>query len=324
MRPLFSVTIPAYKRKFLAEAIESVLAQTDDDFELIIVNDHSPEDLDSVVKQFSDSRIHYFVNQKNCGAINVVDNWNICLNYASGEYIICMGDDDKLLPCCLSEYRKLISDYPNLAVYHGWTEIIDENSKPILMQEGRPVYESMFSAIYARWKGRLSFIGDYLFHTETLKKDGGFYFLPLAWGSDDLSSFIAASHAGIANTQVPVFQYRINSLTLSSTGNSKIKLQSIKGYKECCQSLLANTKVNDGVSEIFKMMAINELTHTIMKKQILEIKSDMIKNGIFEGIFKWYKLKKEIEISLSIIILSAFEAIKAKAWMHKNKNKNKK
>lgn len=318
MKPFFSVTIPAYKKKFLAEAIESVLSQTENDFELIIVNDHSPEDLDSVIKQYPDSRIRYFVNSKNCGATNVVDNWNICLNYASGEYIICMGDDDKLLPCCLSEYRKLILEYPNLAIYHGWTEIIDENSKLFLMQEGRPIYESMFSAIYARWKGRLSFIGDYLFHTETLKKDGGFYFLPLAWGSDDISSFIAASHAGIANTQTPVFQYRINSQTLSNTGNPKIKLQSIKGYKKRCESLLNEIKANDNISEIFKQMAIKELPHTILKKQILEIKSDMIKNGIISGLFRWLNCRKTIEIPQSIILLSVLEAIKSKAWKNRN------
>ena len=157
MKPFFSVTIPAYKTKFLSEAIESILTQTDRDFELIIVNDHSPENVDEIVFKFKDSRIRYYVNDTNCGAINVVDNWNKCLSYARGDYIICMGDDDKLLPCCLSEYRKLISKIPNLAVYHGWTEIINENSEVFMMQEGRPIYENLFSSMYARWKGRLSF-----------------------------------------------------------------------------------------------------------------------------------------------------------------------
>ena len=321
MKPFFSITIPAYKAKYLAETIDSILSQTDNDFELIIVNDHSPEDLDSIIKQYNDSRIHYYTNTKNCGAINVVDNWNICLNYASGEYIICMGDDDKLLPCCLKEYRKIISEYPKLAVYHGWTEIIDENSKPYLMQEGRPIFESMFSAMYARWKGRLSFIGDYLFHTETLKKDGGFYFLPLAWGSDDLSSFIAASHGGIANTQVPVFQYRINALTLSSNGDPKVKIQSIKEYKDKCEMLLNNVNADNLISEIFKKMAINQLPHTILRKYIFEIKSDMMKNGIFSGIFRWCKQMNALQIPLYLILLSAFETMKSMAWKYKMRKK---
>lgn len=46
----FTIAIPAYKRTFLKECIDSILAQTYKDFELIIINDASPEDLDSVVE----------------------------------------------------------------------------------------------------------------------------------------------------------------------------------------------------------------------------------------------------------------------------------
>lgn len=67
----FSITIPAYKQKYLYEAIESCLAQTYEDFELIIVDDASPEDLKSVVDQFDDKRIRFYRNEKNCGALNV-------------------------------------------------------------------------------------------------------------------------------------------------------------------------------------------------------------------------------------------------------------
>ena len=95
---LFSITIPAYKDKFLKEAIESVLSQTYENFEVIIVNDASPHNLDAIVNEFNDKRIRYFKNKNNCGARDVVDNWNICLNHASGDYVICMGDEDKLTP----------------------------------------------------------------------------------------------------------------------------------------------------------------------------------------------------------------------------------
>ena len=86
----FSVVVPAYKANFLKECIDSVLAQTYVDFEIIIVNDASPEDLDSIVSLYKDTRIRYYKNKTNCGAINVVDNWNKCLEYATGDYIICM------------------------------------------------------------------------------------------------------------------------------------------------------------------------------------------------------------------------------------------
>ena len=61
----FSITIPAYKQKYLYEAIESCLVQSYKDFELIVVDDASPEDLKSIVDMFSDPRLRYFRNKKN-------------------------------------------------------------------------------------------------------------------------------------------------------------------------------------------------------------------------------------------------------------------
>lgn len=229
----FSITIPAYKHQYLKECIDSCLAQTYDDFELVIVNDHSPEDLDTIVKKYDDPRIHYYVNEQNCGAVNVVDNWNKCLEYAKGDYIICMGDDDKLLPCCLDEYNRLIGKYPGLSVYHAWTEIISENSNVFMYQEQRPEYEGAYSFLYHRWNFRFwQFIGDFCFKTDRLREQGGFYKLPLAWTSDDITVFRAALDGGIANTQVPCFQYRNNGQTISSTGSCEKKMEAARLAKE--------------------------------------------------------------------------------------------
>lgn len=228
----FSVLIPAYKKKYLRECIESILAQTYSIFELVIVNDASPEDLDSVVCTFADEKIRYVKNEQNCGAVNVVDNWNKCLEYAEGDYVICMGDDDRLLPNCLEEYVKMINTYPNLDVYHAWTEIINEKSEVFQIQEPRPEIESVYSMIWGRMHGRKQYIGDFLFKTDRLKAIGGFYKLPLAWGSDDITAFLAAEKYGIANSQIPLFQYRDSAITLSSSSNNaEHKFDGIKKYK---------------------------------------------------------------------------------------------
>lgn len=235
----FSITIPAYKQKYLAEAIDSCLAQTCQDFELIIVNDHSPENLDDVVSLYDDPRIRYYVNEKNCGAADVVDNWNICLSYANGEFIICMGDDDKLLPCCLEEYAKLMEQYPGLSVYHAWTELINENSQLFMFQEQRPQYESAYAFLWHRWTFRhWQFIGDFLYDTKRLREQGGFYKLPLAWTSDDITAFRAALDGGIANTQKPCFQYRSNSQTISNNGSHQAKLEATLFAKNWYEEIL--------------------------------------------------------------------------------------
>lgn len=208
----FSVTIPAYKDRYLKETIDSVLAQTYQNYEIVIVNDASPYDLDSIVSQYDDPRIRYFKNEKNCGAKNVVDNWNICLSHATGEYVMCIGDDDNLTPRCLQDFADLIEKYPDLDLYHARSEIIDDDSNFVCLLEKRPEWESVYSLMY---NPRSTHLGDWLFRTEALCKNGGFYKLPYGWQSDDISAFIAAASHGVANTQEVGFQYRGNGLSIS-------------------------------------------------------------------------------------------------------------
>lgn len=226
----FSITIPAYKSQYLKEAIESVILQTYSDWELIIVDDCSPENLSDIVQSYlSDSRIRYYRNKQNCGAVNVVDNWNCCLSYCTADYVICMGDDDRLLPCCLDEYRALIKKYPDLNVYHTRTEIIDGNGEVINLQEPRPEWESALSMVWNRWASRdKQYIGDFCYNIKFLNAIGGYYKLPLAWGTDDITTTMAAKERGIANTQTFGFQYRENSLTItSSVTNARIKIEAV-------------------------------------------------------------------------------------------------
>ena len=150
----FSILVPAYKDLFLKECIDSILSQTYADFELIIANDCSPFDIDGIVSQYTDDRIIYYKNERRFGAVELVKNWNQCLAHANGDYVICMGDDDKLLPNCLSDYVDLIKKYPNLDLYHMRTQVIDENSNIINIQEDRPDRESVYSIIWHYWNKR--------------------------------------------------------------------------------------------------------------------------------------------------------------------------
>lgn len=218
----FSVVIPSYKARFLSRAVASVIAQTVSAWELIVVDDASPEDLKAILDRFpEDSRIRYYRNEKNIGAVNLVDNWNLCLEYCSGDYVICMGDDDELAPCCLENLSALMEKYPGLGVYHSRTAVIDEEGREIEVLESRPEFESSLAMLWGRWSGRRQFIGDFCFKLELLKRNGGFFKLPLAWFSDEISEYIAARGDGVAipdgvaNTSEPGFRYRINQSSIS-------------------------------------------------------------------------------------------------------------
>lgn len=285
----FSITIPAYKQKYLYEAIESCLAQTYKDFELIIVDDASPEDLKSVVDRFQDSCIRYYRNEKNCGALHVVDNWNICLGYAKGDYVICMGDDDRLLPNCLEEYSRLIDKYPDLDIYHGVTEIIDENGNVTNMQEARPEREGMYSMISGRLRNsRLQYIGDWLFKRTALEQLNGYVNMPMAWGSDDLTAYTIAKNKGVANTQIPVFQYRISSLTISNSGHYREKAKIQFDVLNQVESLLRKGEGKvEGVEDVYRKAMLDKMSELKRMAVGSYMRSDMRSNGRLKGLVWW-------------------------------------
>ena len=308
----FSILIPAYKRRFLAEAVESVLAQTCADFELIIVNDASPEDLRSVVTPYlGDPRVRYYENAHNCGAVDVVDNWNICLSHAAGDYVLCMGDDDRLLPHCLTCYAHLIKQFPGLALYHGWTELIDESGAVVHMQEPRPLKEDVYSMMWGRWHGRTQYIGDFLFLAAPLKQAGGFYKIPLAWGSDDISAFRAAAIGGVANTQEPVFQYRVSGRTISRTGNAIMKLRSVDDYEQWCRQFLAcePPAALTPSARVFRRDCLDTFARTMAKKRVLEMAA-AIRHAPLRWTAHFFLHRKQYHVRCSHIIYAAITALK--------------
>ena len=309
MNPLFSILIPAYKAIYLEETIISCLLQKYNNYEIIIVNDASPENLHSIVSRFNDSRLKYYINVKNCGALDVVDNWNICLSHAKGEYVICMGDDDKLLPNCLEEYSKLIEKYPGIGLLHGWTEIINENSEVTALTTHRCEHESAMSLLWHRSHAyNLQFIGDFCFNTEWLRSHGGFYKLPLAWGSDDISAFIGAMKNGVANTQQVVFQYRRNSMTISSTGNVNEKMNAIMKEFEWKQQFLT-TPCKDPHDELYRKELINELPRMKSKKQGLTLSFDLKKKR-FRRLLHWYCNRKKYDLTFQIFVYALMQSFK--------------
>lgn len=304
---MFSITIPVYKAEYLKECIDSVLNQTYNNFELILLNDDSPYGIEEIINGYVDSRIKYFKNEVNCGALNVIDNWNKCLELATGDFIICMGDDDKLMPNCLEEYVKLIRKYPLLDIFHAWTEIIDESSEFVRLQEARPEYETIYSMMWHRWEGRYQYIGDFLFRRTVLKSKGGYIKLPLAWASDDLTSYLVAGEKGIANSQTPMFQYRINAQNISSTGFLDDKMAALTYEINWYQEFL-KVKPSSEIDIKFWKMLTNKLPLYIVKKKIFRIRVDMSR-APFKRLLFWFKNRNKYKISNFMIIKGFFDAL---------------
>ena len=310
-KKLFSIVIPAYKRAFLKKAINSILEQTYANFELIIVDDNSPEDLNSIVSLYNDSRILYYKNKKNCGAIDVVDNWNICLNYAKGDYIICMGDDDMLAPNALEEYAQLIKKYPNVDLFHSRVKRINEQDEFIELTDVRPEYESVLSMIWHRIAYRKQYIGDFLFRTTKLKEVGGFFKLPYAWASDDITGYIVARENGVVHTNNPNFFYRCNQSTITMSGNAEIKMKALQATDEWYANFIANYVPQNIEDSMLKIMIERNLSKYSLRQKNILLMQDMYRsNG--KSLFKWLRDRKKFQLSLSLVAFAFISFLKMK------------
>jgi glycosyltransferase involved in cell wall biosynthesis len=94
--PRVTIALATYNRAgYLHQAIESCLAQTFTDFELLVCDNASQDGTEAAVASFDDARVRYLRNGQNLG---MVGNWNRCLTEARGELIANLCDDDLMLP----------------------------------------------------------------------------------------------------------------------------------------------------------------------------------------------------------------------------------
>ena len=114
--PLFSIVIPTYNRaELLKRCLNSVIAQTVQDWEAIVVDNYSEDNTEEVVNSFHDSRIRYLKNH-NHGVIAV--SRNKALDLAKGQYVCFLDSDDYWVPCKLEILLPLMNKYD--LVYHDY------------------------------------------------------------------------------------------------------------------------------------------------------------------------------------------------------------
>lgn len=121
--PKFSIIMATYNRRhILPRAIKSVLNQTFQDFEFIIVNDGSTDNTEKVINDFNDKRIIYLKHKKNKGVLSAQDTG---IEAAKGEFIVWLGDDDELLREALEIIAAKINELSSKGVKILWFDSID-------------------------------------------------------------------------------------------------------------------------------------------------------------------------------------------------------
>jgi glycosyltransferase involved in cell wall biosynthesis len=134
--PRVSVVIPTYQNAdFIAETIESVLAQTYDDFE-VVVSDHSSDDgtWDILQRYASDTRVRLYREPVGGGAAR---NWNAATTRARGELVKLVCGDDVLAPDCLeAQVTAFDTGGPGVVMVAARRDVIDAAGQPVVRRRG--------------------------------------------------------------------------------------------------------------------------------------------------------------------------------------------
>lgn len=125
---LFSVIVPTYKaQKYIAKTIKSVLAQTYPHFELIIVDDESPDQSVEICRQFQDPRLK-IISQKNRGLAGAR---NTGIRHSQGDYLAFLDADDLWLPEKLEKHLQHLESSSQVGISFSRSEFIDSEDRSI-------------------------------------------------------------------------------------------------------------------------------------------------------------------------------------------------
>jgi len=226
--PVVSVCVPTYNGgAFLGQTLQSIAAQTFDDYEVIIVDDNSTDDSVALARQYaaSDSRVKLFEPSQRAGSS--ARNANRCLEHARGDWIKLIFQDDVMAPHCLSTLLDATRDRHRFALcwhnYHFEPEV-DGNTRAYyetlarlgIVLPGTYAAPEMFcDAVLTHWFE--NFLGppsSSFIHRECFRRYGAFSFEMVT--ISDLDCWIRmGSNEGLAIATAYLVTYRVHEKSIS-------------------------------------------------------------------------------------------------------------
>lgn len=251
--------MPVYNGEiYLQDAIDSVLSQTCEDFEFIIVNDGSIDSSETIILRNNDSRIKY-IWQENTGIGGALQRG---CSLAQGIYIARMDADDICLPDRLEKQKLYLENNPSCVLISNAVIYIDDNGKSI----GRSFPFTSHTSIIKKFKQ-----GSPICHPSVMMRksayleSGGYENLQLL---EDLHLWMKLSKLGkLANLSTPLLKYRILNNSISRS-----ILQ--KHYNEIIKFLISN---ENALSE-FHVQEVNYMYK--LAKNIAKEKKTIVESPI--------------------------------------------
>ncbi len=324
-----SVCIPTYNRShYLTYAVNTVLNQTYNDFELIICDDGSPDNTPEVVAGFNDSRIRYIRHGKNMGRSR---NMRSGFEASQGEYFIKFDDDDALTPEFLEKTVKVLDENNNVDFVCTNHWVIDKNSKRI---------ESATKENVIRWgkdKLKQGIIDDLewqTFHYQSLQVGATLfrysclkevdYMNPKADGCEDFDLLVRLALIGKIGYFLPEYlmEYRFHGGQTSLGQNLhflKAKLHCINSYKFNNQELEEKRKIKLAQTQQDLGLRLVEKGETQEGRKLLTASKQVLgaSKRVDLGLLMSY-----LPLNIRQLILQVFRQLKPKDYTEKVRSQN--
>lgn len=217
-KTMLAIVIPYFKLKFFEEALQSLVSQTNKEFNVYIGNDASPQDPLQVLSSFEDRlNFNYKRFETNRGLISLTQQWDRCLAMVNDEeWVMILGDDDTF------DSQVVENFYRNLPLFTTKSNVVRFSSRIVFSDKDEvsksyrhPEWEDAGRAFMRRFRQETrSSLSEYIFRKDAYKKYG-FYNYPLAWHSDDRAWLEFAENKPIysINDAVVYFRHSTHNIT---------------------------------------------------------------------------------------------------------------
>lgn len=248
-KPLVSVCIPVYNgARYLPEAIDSVLAQSFKDYELIVVDNNSCDETASIVRSYNDEHIYYHKNPK---TLTMAENWNKCISLCLGKYICLLHADDRFQVDHLNNMTNIMEKDPEIGLAFSASNIIDSSGK--LISQSVPFSNNYIVPGIDEFQKHV--LGNYIFCPSVIvrqsayTKVGGFHGELRHLLDWDMWLRLEVSVERVAYIAQPLVDYRIHEKSATSlSGFTNTPAE----YLEWCSVMIANLSSGNLIKKLAK------------------------------------------------------------------------
>ncbi len=245
-RPFVTVLMALYNGgEYLKQSVKSVLGQTYDNFEFLIINDGSTDDSLEIIESFHDERIRIHNNARNLGQ---TVSLNVGLKLAKGNYIARIDGDDVALPRWLETQVNSVEKYSYCSVVSNYAFAIDEHNK--IKKLYKPALDQECLILRSLIASPVNHVGSIL-RKKDIVENGGYDERYIIAADFDLWCKLLRNNFRITTTPKMLMAIREHAQSLSRSERGKRELEEIKEIAKKNIDKFTSAKFSDDEINLF-------------------------------------------------------------------------